>query len=193
MRVTIEEKRAALRRSFDDYIMAGYSESPTGSDHLLGEGYDYLSDPLRSIDVPSSQKGLFKENRDIYFWCFDTHGTVISENVFHQNNFGLVSRRDCTAVREADEFRIAVLGDEMTAATTSNLSWPDSLEDFLNGAGGTTGKFRVLNFGHLDTGTSEWREIWEKRASNFDIDLVIVNLADHTFNRIGDIYTHVSH
>lgn len=191
--MNIEEKREALRLSFDDYIMAGYSEAPSGHGHLLGEGYNFPSDPLRNINLPSSEKGLFKENHDIYFWCFGNDGAIVRETTTHFNNFGLVSRKDCSAFREGGEFRIAVLGDESPGATTSNFSWPDSLENFLNDTAGNNAAYRVLNFGHLDTGVSEWRTIWEERAKSFDVDLVIVNLSDHIFNRIGKIYSHVSH
>ncbi|MGH6661120.1 MAG: hypothetical protein ACREB6_06250 [Rhodospirillales bacterium] len=189
----VEKAREALRRSFDGYNMAGYSEAPSGRGHLLGDGFYYGANVLRNIDQPSSQTGLFKENRDVYFWWFGRDGAVVHENKTHFNNVGLVSRNDHSPTRSADEFRIAVLGDEMTGATTADVSWPDFLEEFLNAAPAANRKYRVFNFGHLDTGVHEWRRIWDERARKFDVDLVIVNLADHTFNRIGEVYTHISH
>ncbi len=188
-----DEKREALRRSFKNYSMAGYSAVPSGSGHLLGDGFYYRTNVLRGIDFPSSQIGLFGENQDTQFWWFDSSGKIVHENTTHCNNVGLVSSRDYSAARGPDEFRIAVLGDEMTAATTANASWPDSTEHFLNQNSTNNRTYRVFNFGHLDAGLVEYRRIWQERARHFDIDMLIVNLADHTFHRIGEIYTCISH
>ena len=188
-----EKIKARLVDSFTYFKMAGCSESPAGDGHLFEKKFYHNSDVVRNIGIPSSKIGLFKENRDIYFWWFSSDGNVIHENVMHTNNVGLISRNDYSVRRQNDEFRIAVLGDEMTGATTARVSWPDFLETFLNHESGANLNFRVYNFGHLDTGVHEWRHIWEARARNLDVDLVIVNLADHSLVRIGEVYSDVSH
>lgn len=188
------EKKEALRQSFDSYNVAGYSASPCGANHLLGEGYYHASDVLRGIEGKSSERGLFKENEDLYFWWFDNNGQKIHENICHLNNIGLVSKYDNTLKRKTtNEYRIAVLGCEMTGATTSNNVWPDTLNDFLNSHPLLDGQCQVLNFGHLDTGIHEWKTIWEERASHFDIDLLILNIPVHTFYRKGNVFADVSH
>lgn len=174
--------------------MAGYSEAISGEGHVLGEGFYRNSDVLRSIHGRSSEIGLFKENTDIYFWWFNPDGTIIHENQTHLNNIGLISAADFVIKEKGPhEYRVAVLGDEMTASTTSNISWPDVLEDHLNRKDEKAREFHVFNFGHLDTGIHEWREIWEKRAQKFDIDLLIVNLTENSLVRVGNIYADVSH
>lgn len=174
--------------------MAGYSEAIPGRGHVLGNGFYLHSDVLRGIEGRSSEIGLFKENKDVYFWWFNADGTILHENRTHLNNIGLISTADCVQEeKRPHQFRIAVLGDEMTGSTTSNISWPDVLEGQLNQKDNKAREFQVYNFGHLDTGIHEWKEIWEKRARKFDIDLLIVNLTDHSLGRVGKIYADVSH
>ena len=188
------EKKKQLKKSFDDFNMAGYSEAVSGEGHLLGNGFYFQSDIQRGIQSRSSKIGLFKENKDIYFWWFAPDGTILHENRTHLNNIGLVSASDyADGKKKPNEFRIAVLGDEMTGSTTSNIVWPDLLEDHLNKHDKKGREFRVYNFGHLDTGIHEWRAIWQKRAQLFDIDLLLVNLTEHSLGRIGDRYSDVSH
>lgn len=169
------------------YISA-YSEAPVGEDNLLGGGFHIEANRAREIARPSSAVGLFTENRNLYFWWIGSNGQIIQETKFHHNNYGLLSKRDYQIKRGAHEFRIVVLGDEMTGSTTSDLWWPDVLEDELNSHSEMVnrfGEFRIFNFGHLDTGIQHWAYIFEKRAKAFDPDLVIVNLVEHVFNRRG--------
>lgn len=187
-------QKEKIKKLFDNYNMAGYSSSPCGENHILGEGFYHHSDLLRSINFPSSDLGLFKENKNIYFWWFDKNGYILHENKCHLNNLGLVSNyKQSIDRKDKNEYRIAVLGCEMTGATTSNKSWPDYLQKFLNKSSTNSKTFQVFNFGHLDTGIHEWKTIWKKRASKFDIDLLIVNIAPHTLIRKGNIYSDVSH
>ena len=187
-------KKKELRESFQNFNMAGYSEAVSGIGHVLGDGFYFHTDVQRGMQSHSSERGLFKENKDIYFWWFSPDGTILHENRTHLNNIGLISNTDSVeGEKRSGEFRIAVLGDEMTGATTSNISWPDVLENHLNKGDENARVFRVYNFGHLDSGIHEWREIWEKRVEKFDIDLLLVNLTDHAVGRVGDVYADVSH
>lgn len=191
---SLNDRKKALRQSFDDYNLAGYSASPCGARHVLGEGYYHASNVLRGVEGKSSDRGLFRENDDLFFWWFDKDGRIIHENKCHLNNLGLISRHDNTLSRAvANEYRIAVLGCEMTGATTSNIVWPDSLHDFLNAHTAMNRPCQVLNFGHLDTGIHEWKAIWEKRTSLADVDLLIINIPVHALYRIGKIYADASH
>ena len=192
--ISIKEKKQKLRESFNKYNIAGYSEAPAGKGHIFHNMFYQNSDLVRGIKRQSSEKGLFKENFDLKFWWFSPTGEIIHENAVHLNNLGLISKRDST-VKNTNKgyYRIAVLGDEMTGATTSNVSWPDSLNEFLNENRPDQRYFEVLNFGHLDTGIHEWKKIWQERVRFFDIDLLIVNIADHTLRRVGEIFSDISH
>lgn len=190
----IDSKKKLLRLSFDDFKMSGYSASPVGANHLLGQGFYHGADVIRNINKKSSNIGLFKENEDIYFWWFDKSGSILHENKCHLNNIGLVSQYDNSLKKNSNqEYRIAVAGCEMTGATTSNCVWPDSLSDFLNRNKPFKKKIQVFNFGHLDTGIHEWKKIWLQRIKKINADLLIVNIPIHTFYRKGNIFNDASH
>jgi hypothetical protein len=160
------------------YLMAGYTESLV----------DNPLDRARGIDAQDSKVGLFKENRDIGFYWFGRQGTILHATTFHLNNIGLMSRHDYVRERDPWEYRIVVLGDEMTAATTAEASWPDWLQEELNTKSTLLQRigrerFSVLNFGWPDAGFSHYARVWNEKARFFDPDLVIVNIVAHDFAR----------
>ncbi|HEY3198812.1 MAG TPA: hypothetical protein VGJ57_12450 [Nitrospirales bacterium] len=130
-----------------------------------------------------------KPNQDVTFWWFDGAGNILHEATFHLNNVGLISRHDYSLDRNAGEFRIVVLGDEMTAATTSAVQWPDLLEDELNSDPAVRAQlpaFRVLNFGHPDATVAQMATFWENKARRFQPDMVLVNMVYHSFDRLAE-------
>lgn len=186
--------REELIRQFDNVMMLGFSEVPVGDEHVLGPDFHFQTNVLRGIKQCSSKTGLFRENIETTFWIFDGQGKTVHESKTRCNNMGLVSNRNYH--RKDDEYRIVVLGDETAAPSSSNLYWPDFLEDALNGndaVKGSFGTFRVFNFGHPSTGVSDWADIWTKRCEALDPDLTIVYLPAHVSNRVGPIYPHASH
>jgi hypothetical protein len=176
----------SFRKSFDGYNMVGYSESPVGATHILGGGYHEETNELRGIRGNDSQVGLFRPNRDIYFWIFDSHGRPIHQAKFHLNNYGLESIYDDKVEKQSDEFRIVVLGQEQTAATTASVSWPDYLQQLIDKTKfHIAGKNRVtvINFGHLDTGYPQYEYILKHRALAFKPDLILINTIFFDFDR----------
>lgn len=130
--------------------------------------------------------GLFLTNRDGYFWWFGRNGEVRQESKFHLNNLGLISQRDFNVERTHPTFRIVVLGDELTAATTANKSWPDHLEDILSTDPDLRklGPIEVVNFGWPDAGFDVFSRVWLGKARDLNPDLLIVNIAEHLFDRM---------
>ena len=68
------------------------------------------------------------------------------------NNFGLVSQRDYRPEKKPREYRIALIGDSLTACVTNDVPWGDLLEDRLNADENLkkalgVHSFTVLNFG----------------------------------------------
>ncbi len=158
--------------------MAGYTE-------LI---VDNPIDEARGIEPADSKVGLFKENRDISFYWFGRNGRVTHANTFRLNNIGLFSHKDYRLERQPGEYRIVVLGDEMTAATTVEVSWPDRLQDLLCANAALLRHLRrtqvsVLNFGWPDAGFSHLARVWQDKAKAADPDLVMVNVADYDFHR----------
>ena len=178
---TIRWQTATWKKMIDElYYMAGYTELITRSP----------IDDLRGIAGADSKAGLFKEDREIRFYWFVRNGQIRHANVFRLNNLGLISQKSYDLARLPDEYRIVVLGDEMTAATTSEVSWPDWLQDLLCADAallervGKT-RFSVLNFGWPDAGFAHMARVWREKAKPLDPDLVLVNMARHDFPRYG--------
>jgi hypothetical protein len=48
------------------------------------------------------------------------------------NNLGWVSHNDYNAKKDINEYRIAIIGDSMTASNTNDLPWPDITQEYLN-------------------------------------------------------------
>lgn len=169
------------KRMVDEcFYMAGYTELLTSS----------RIDELRGITSADSKVGLFKENREIGFYWFTRHGRIRHSNRFRLNNVGLISQNTYEIEKGPDEYRIVVLGDEMTAATTSEVSWPDFLQDLLCSDAALLTHLEkttccVLNFGWPDAGFAHMATVWRDKARRFDPDLVLVNIADHNFSRYG--------
>jgi hypothetical protein len=168
------------------FSMAGYTELITSNP----------IDEARGITATDSKIGLFKENREIRFYWFVRNGRIRHSNVFRLNNFGLISQKTYELARRPGEYRIVVLGDELTAATTADVSWPDWLQDRLCSDGsllkqlGKT-RFSVLNFGWPDAGFSHMASVWRDKAKLFDPDLILVNIAVHNFARYDTGARHV--
>jgi hypothetical protein len=165
----------------------------------LWAGY---SDPFSACTAPDidvargrvkadAKLGLMKPDHDVTFWWFDGAGNILHEATFHLNNVGLISQNDYSPNPKPGEFRIVVLGDEMTAATTAALQWPDLLEQDLNRdrvVRAQLGTVRVFNFGHPDVSVAQMAIVWEKKARRFKPDMVIVNSVSHSFDRMSDAY-----
>ncbi|HEY3198790.1 MAG TPA: hypothetical protein VGJ57_12340 [Nitrospirales bacterium] len=138
-----------------------------------------------SIPSPGAH-GLFLTNRDGFFWWFERNGAIKQESRFHLNNLGLISVNDFKVKRAHPTFRIVVLGDELTAATTANKSWPDHLQDILNRDPELhkIGPIEVINFGWPDADFDTFSRVWIDKARGLKPDLLIVNIAEHLFDRM---------
>jgi len=169
------------------------------NDFALWAGY---SDPFSACTAPdmdaargrvmtNARLGHMKPDQDVSFWWFDGKGNVLHEAVFHTNNVGLMSKNNYDPDLMRGEFRIVVLGDEMTAASTASVQWPDLLENEMNGdpsVRARLGTVRVFNFGHPDVSVAQMAMAWERMAHRFKPDLVLVNLVYHSFDRLSEAY-----
>jgi hypothetical protein len=100
----------------------------------------------------------------------DTHGLIAND----------IDPSPYPVEKPADEYRIALLGDSMTAGNNNYLRMSDLVQDYLNRSprwrAFVDGKFtRVINFGMDGTGLVQWGPNYEFEARQFSPDLVIVN------------------
>jgi hypothetical protein len=96
------------------------------------------------------------------------------------NSHGHVSEVEYPQRKPAGEWRIAVIGDSMTANITNNVRWTEILERELNAAPAwrarVDGRFtRVINFGVDGYGMVQFAAMLRHRAMAFEPDLVLVN------------------
>jgi hypothetical protein len=177
--------------SFADLLFDDQGRTPPNIEALLNhhsiEGGSPKQLQAYPNPIPSpGPHGHFLTNRDGFFWWFERNGAIRQENKFHLNNLGLISVNDFKVKREHPSFRIVVLGDELTAATTANKSWPDHLQDILNRDPelNKIGPVEVINFGWPDADFDIFRRVWMDKARDLKPNLVIVNIAEHLFDRM---------
>lgn len=145
--------------------------------HLLNR-----SDPaLWNILFYSSQ--IQKQpNQEISFRLYGPMAELLFSADFRLNNYGFISRQDYEYEREANEFRIVVIGGEQTASSVANISWPDVLEDVLTQRDPHM-VYKVFNIGWPDAGPEHYLKYWEEDGSLLNPDLVIVNYVETDFYR----------
>jgi hypothetical protein len=155
------------------------------TDQLYPGDFDRLLGSSSEI----SKVGLFKQNRNIDYWLYNAAGDLIHHSTSRMNNVGLLSPRDYRLDREAGEFRICVIGDEQTASTLDEISWPDLLEDYLNEDYAflermNALKCKVFNFGWPDSGFPVWEKVYFEKVRSLQPDLVVLNFVSHSFERL---------
>lgn len=103
---------------------------------------------------------------------------LIRSNTVHLNANGHVSSREDSPEKPKNEFRIAVLGDSLSACIHNELPWPDALEDILNRefrprVNGK--KIKVVNFSRDGIGVAQFPKILEEEVRPYHPDMILVN------------------
>ncbi len=104
------------------------------------------------------------------------------------NSHGHVSEVDYPRQKPAGEYRIAVVGDSMTANTQNNVRWTELVERQLNASsqwqafvhGRST---RVINFGVHMFGFVQFAAMLRYHVFDFDPDLIVVNFISDDVRR----------
>ena len=96
------------------------------------------------------------------------------------NSYGHVSQFEYPKEKPAGEYRIAVVGDSMTADVTNNIRWTELLEEKLNASPKwkrhVGDKFtRVINFAVDGTGMIQFAGMVRHHVPPFEPDQIIVN------------------
>ena len=115
------------------------------------------------------------------------------------NSHGHVSQFEYPQQKPPGEYRIAVVGDSLTANITNNVRWTERLEELLNASAKwrqeTGNKFtRVINFGVDGMGMIQFSAMVRHHAMAFEPDLTIVNfISDSILRRLRYAGVPVSH
>ncbi len=104
------------------------------------------------------------------------------------NSYGHVSDVEYPRHKPAGEYRIAVIGDSMTANTQNNVRWTEVVERQLNAdpkwrafVGGRS--TRVINFGVHMMGIVQFDAMLRYHVFDFEPDLIIVNFISDDIRR----------
>jgi hypothetical protein len=106
------------------------------------------------------------------------------------NSHGHVSNFDYAKEKPRGEYRIAVIGDSMTANITNNVRWTEVLEEQLNVSRRWRARIgdkttRVINFGVDGMGMVQFAAMVRYHATTFDPDQVLVNfVSDDILRRL---------
>ena len=106
------------------------------------------------------------------------------------NSHGHVSQYEYPRRKPPGEYRIAVVGDSLTANITNTVRWTELVEEYLNAAprwrAAVGGQFtRVINFGVDGMGMVQFGAMVRHHVIAFEPDLIIVNfIADDILRRV---------
>lgn len=168
--------------------------------------YLYVFQPgfaVTTLDVRSSQVigrlgsvyGYYQPHKPITFSYHVPDGRMVQRHTVQINNFGWPSSFDYRRERPPGEFRIAVLGDSMTASINNSLPWPDVLQRRLEAdvdlkRALAVERITVLNLGVAGASMQFMANPEAPIARRFAANLILVNLiADDLRRRHGDVYS----
>jgi hypothetical protein len=123
--------------------------------------------------------GLYLPNLMVRRRVFDADHRLLLESSIKTNAQGYRSAFDY-APPSAGEFRIAVLGDSLTAQHMSRSPWTDVVQRRLNADTGLAAtvdakRFAVYNFGVVGAGFDTFAQVYMDHARRFQPHLVLVN------------------
>ena len=128
----------------------------------------------------AADDGLYFPNLDIPYRHFSAAHDLSFQSRIRTNNLGYRAERDWTLDKPAGEFRIAVLGDSMTAALMSDRAWTDVAENALNAdlallAHLGVQYISVLNFGVVGAGFDTMAQVEADHARRFAPDMTVLH------------------
>ncbi len=169
--------------------------------------YAYVVEPnfsVTTIDVrpfnqlgamPGSVYGYYQPHKPIAFTSYDGAGRILERHTVQINNFGWPSRYDYSREKQSGEYRIAIVGDLMTASINNSQPWPDALQRNLNAdrellAALNVERISVLNLGIAGASIQLMANPLALIARRFSADMVIIDfIADDLRRRHGDIFS----
>lgn len=150
--------------------------------------------PLEKADPGFFRTILYTEaitrlpHKEISFAMFGKDAEVLVKADLKLNNLGYISKNNYQYDKKnQEEYRILVLGGEQTASSTTDISWPDILEQELN-ATKSKRKFKVINIGWPDARFPELASDFLDVGVRFSPDLVLFNIVetDYLVTMIGN-------
>ena len=156
--------------------------------------------PVMTINVPQTAS-TFGQPGSIFGWYvpakpfmltqYAPDGTMFDRHRVAINNLGWVSQYDYTRRKAPSEYRIAIVGDSLTASINNSHPWPDILQRKLNADKQLLAKLRVqkisvLNLGVAGASMEMMANPLAVIAQRFSSDMLIVNFIAEDLSRRHD-------
>jgi hypothetical protein len=134
---------------------------------------------IEDVKRRGPEDGLYLKNIVRHFRSFDQNHRVLYKSVVKTNSYGYRSGYEYSSPA-AEELRIAVLGDSMTAGLKNDFPWTDVVQMRLDGDFALkerlgVARIRVMNFGVVGAGFETMTQVFWDHARRFDPHLVILN------------------
>jgi hypothetical protein len=129
---------------------------------------------------PGSIFGVFAAAKPFTLTIYAPDGTMFDRHRVPINNFGWVSEYDYARQKASSEYRIAIVGDSLTASINNSKPWPDVLQRKLNEdkpllAKLGAQKISVLNLGVAGASMGMMANPLAVIAHRFSPDMLLVN------------------
>lgn len=142
-------------------------------------GFATIDSPLNDDEVGHGVVGPYRPNQILTLRQFAPNHSINRTIVFKTNNLGWVSSHDYLP-KKPGEFRVAILGDSLTASITNEKSWVDVVQETLSRSG--SANITVLNLGVVASGFAQTATYELPIARRMGADLVVLNFSFGTFN-----------
>ncbi|MEE8393158.1 MAG: SGNH/GDSL hydrolase family protein [Rhodospirillales bacterium] len=162
-----------VEMSYRYYVSSKYSHADFG--------YTLIDAHYRVEDVRRRQPGdgLYLKNVRVNYRTFDSGHNLLLHSVITTNRAGYRSGYEYGPISD-NEYRIAVIGDSMTASLLNDYPWTDVLNRLLNDdealkAAVGVDKFTVYNFGVAGAGFETMAQAYHDHGERFSPQLAILN------------------
>lgn len=142
-----------------------------------------LVDELYQVeDIRPRRKGdgLYLPNLKVNYLGFNAEHTLLYRSRIETNAQGYRSVFDYPPPTDSGEFRVAVLGDSMTASHLADAPWTDVVHQRLNADAALKAalgvkRFFVYNFGVKGAGFDTFAQVYQDHARRFRPHMVVTN------------------
>lgn len=163
-------------------IEAGYR-------YWLTQKFSHAAFPISTVprffvveDERSRQAGdgIFVPDLDIPYRHFGADNRLLFESRIRTNNLGYRAERNWSIQKAPGEFRIAVIGDSMTAGVMSDQAWTETTERALNASPRflqvlNARRVTVMNFGVVGAGFDTMAQVAMDHSRRFNPDFTVVS------------------
>lgn len=136
----------------------------------------------------------YLSNIEFKRWVFDKQHNLGHKSRVKTNNYGFPSEFDYHKNKKKNEYRVAIIGDSLTASVTSDIKWVDELQKLANNDINLTKKNRNLtfyNFGDSGGGYRDFIRMYCFVVEYYKPDLIVTNFISDDAFRIKDSYNSV--